>query len=49
MSAGSGYEYLLKSVMTGDGDHELSLSLTRFCDREGSSFAHAHGAHKGYL
>ncbi|WP_345188800.1 MobF family relaxase [Microbacterium panaciterrae] len=30
MSSGKGYEYLLKSVVVGDGDREMSSPLTRY-------------------
>ncbi|MBB3023735.1 hypothetical protein FHX50_002036 [Helcobacillus massiliensis] len=30
MSSGKGYEYLLKSVVVGDGDRVMSSPLTRY-------------------
>jgi conjugative relaxase-like TrwC/TraI family protein len=36
MSAGRGYEYLLKSVAAGDGDRELGTPLTRYYSSEGN-------------
>ena len=36
MSAGSGYEYLLRTVAAGDGDRSLSTPLTRYYTEEGT-------------
>ena len=36
MSAGRGYQYLLKSVAAGDGDRDLGTPLTRYYVHEGS-------------
>ena len=36
MSSGKGYEYLLKSVVVGDGDREMSSSLTRYYTESGN-------------
>ncbi|WP_346035210.1 MobF family relaxase [Brevibacterium picturae] len=36
MSAGRGYEYLLKTVAAGDGDRELGTPLTRYYTETGS-------------
>nr|WP_245787888.1 MobF family relaxase [Tessaracoccus bendigoensis] len=36
MSSGKGYEYLLKSVVVGDGDREMSSPLTRYYTETGS-------------
>jgi hypothetical protein len=36
MSAGRGYQYLLKPVAAGDGDRDLGSPLTRFYAHEGS-------------
>ncbi|WP_236757793.1 MobF family relaxase, partial [Aeromicrobium sp. PE09-221] len=36
MSAGSGYKYLLKSVVVGDGDRSLSTPLTRYYAEAGN-------------
>ncbi|TSD58157.1 AAA family ATPase [Aeromicrobium piscarium] len=36
MSAGSGYKYLLKSVVAGDGDRSLSTPLTRYYAEAGN-------------
>lgn len=36
MSSGKGYEYLLKSVVVGDGDREMSNPLTRYYTESGS-------------
>ncbi|PKY69755.1 conjugal transfer protein [Brevibacterium ravenspurgense] len=35
MSSGKGYEYLLKSVVVGDGDREMSSPLTRYYAESG--------------
>lgn len=35
MSAGDGYRYLLKSVVVGDGDRDLSTPLTRYYTEKG--------------
>lgn len=35
MSSGKGYEYLLKSVVIGDGDREMSSPLTRYYTESG--------------
>lgn len=35
MSSGKGYEYLLKSVVVGDGDWEMSSPLTRYYTESG--------------
>ena len=35
MSSGKGYEYLLKSVVVGDGDREMSSPLTRYYTETG--------------
>ena len=35
MSSGKGYEYLLKSVVVGDGDREMSSPLTRYYTESG--------------
>ncbi|WP_228481053.1 MobF family relaxase [Microbacterium luteum] len=35
MSSGKGYEYLLKSVVAGDGDREMSSPLTRYYTETG--------------
>jgi conjugative relaxase-like TrwC/TraI family protein len=35
MSSGKGYEYLLKSVVVGDGDREMSNPLTRYYTESG--------------
>ncbi len=36
MSAGKGYQYLLKSVVSGDGNRSLSTPLTRYYAEEGT-------------
>lgn len=36
MSSGRGYEYLLKSVVAGDGDRDMSTALTRYYTETGS-------------
>ncbi len=36
MSAGRGYEYLLKTVAAGDGDRDLGTPLTRYYSQEGT-------------
>lgn len=36
MSAGDGYEYLLRTVVAGDGDRSLSTPLTRYYTEEGT-------------
>ncbi|MGV1005701.1 MAG: MobF family relaxase [Candidatus Nanopelagicales bacterium] len=36
MSAGDGYEYLLRSVVAGDGDRSLSTPLTRYYEETGT-------------
>lgn len=36
MSAGTGYQYLLKSVVAGDGNRSLSTPLTRYYTEEGT-------------
>lgn len=36
MSAGAGYEYLLRTVAAGDGDRDLSTPLTRYYTEEGT-------------
>lgn len=36
MSAGDGYRYLLKSVAVGDGNRDLTDSLTRYYEEKGS-------------
>ncbi|CAG7621490.1 hypothetical protein LEUCIP111803_02434 [Leucobacter soli] len=36
MSAGDGYKYLLRSVVTGDGDRSLSTPLTRYYAEAGN-------------
>ena len=36
MSAGDGYKYLLRSVVTGDGDRSLSTPLTRYYAEAGT-------------
>lgn len=36
MSAGKGYQYLLKSVVSGDGNRSLSTPLTRYYTEEGT-------------
>ncbi len=36
MSAGDGYEYLLRTVATGDGERTLSTPLTRYYAEEGT-------------
>jgi len=36
MSAGDGYQYLLRSVAAGDGDRNLSTPLTRYYSEAGS-------------
>ena len=36
MSAGDGYRYLLKTVAAGDGDRDLSTSLTRYYSQTGT-------------
>lgn len=36
MSAGRGYEYLLRTVAAGDGDRELGTPLTRYYTESGS-------------
>ena len=36
MSSGKGYEYLLKSVVVGDGDREMNSPLTRYYTETGS-------------
>ena len=35
MSSGKGYEYLLRSVVVGDGDREMSSPLTRYYTESG--------------
>ncbi|EXJ52046.1 hypothetical protein AS96_06425 [Microbacterium sp. MRS-1] len=36
MSSGRGYEYLLKSVVAGDGDRDMGTALTRYYTETGS-------------
>ena len=36
MSAGDGYKYLLKTVVAGDGDRDLSTPLTRYYSQTGT-------------
>lgn len=36
MSAGNGYKYLLRSVVSADGDRSLSTPLTRYYAEEGT-------------
>lgn len=36
MSAGDGYEYLLLSVVAGDGNRSLSMPLTRYYEEAGT-------------
>ncbi|QAY68756.1 hypothetical protein [Xylanimonas protaetiae] len=36
MSAGKGYQYLLRSVVTGDGNRSLRTPLTRYYLEEGT-------------
>lgn len=36
MSAGDGYEYLLRTIAAADGDRSLSTSLTRYYTEEGT-------------
>ena len=36
MSAGDGYEYLLRSVVAGDGNRSLSTPLTRYYEEAGT-------------
>lgn len=36
MSAGDGYEYLLRSVVAGDGNRSLSMPLTRYYEEAGT-------------
>ncbi len=36
MSAGRGYEYLLKTVVVGDGDRDLGTPLTTYYSQEGT-------------
>ncbi len=36
MSAGKGYEYLLRTVSAGDGDRSLSTPLTRYYPEAGT-------------
>ncbi len=36
MSAGDGYQYLLRTVAAGDGDRDLSTPLTRYYTEEGT-------------
>ncbi|WP_270618479.1 MobF family relaxase [Micrococcus luteus] len=36
MSAGDGYEYLLRTIAAGDGDRSLSTPLTRYYTEEGT-------------
>lgn len=36
ISAGDGYEYLLRTVAAGDGDRSLSTPLTRYNTEEGT-------------
>ncbi|MFG1777746.1 MobF family relaxase [Micromonospora sp. NPDC049051] len=36
MSAGAGYEYLLRTVAVGDGDRDFSTPLTRYYTEEGT-------------
>ena len=36
MSAGKGYEYLLRTVAAGDGDRSLSTPLTRYYTEAGT-------------
>jgi hypothetical protein len=36
MSAGRGYEYLLKSVLAGDGDRDLGTPLIRYHTEAGT-------------
>ncbi len=36
MSAGDGYRYLLKSVVAGDGNRDLTTSLTRYYQEKGT-------------
>jgi len=35
MSSGKGYEYLLNSVVVGDGDRDMSTPLTRYYTESG--------------
>lgn len=36
MSAGDGYQYLLKTVAAGDGNRDLSTPLTRYYAEKGT-------------
>ena len=36
MSAGRGYQYLLRSVVSGDGNRSLSTPLTRYYSEAGT-------------
>lgn len=36
MSAGAGYQYLLRSVVAGEGDRSLSTPITRYCAEAGT-------------
>lgn len=36
MSAGDGYQYLLRTVAAGDGDRSLSTPLTKYYTEEGT-------------
>lgn len=45
MSAGEGYRYLLKSVVTGDGNRDLTDALTRYYQEKGSPPGSGPGQH----
>src|SRR5699024_2687254 len=49
MSAGDGYEYLLRTVAAGDGDRSLSTPLTRYYTEEGTPPGFWMGSGLSYL
>lgn len=49
MSAGDGYEYLLRTVAAGDGDRSLSTPLTRYYTEEGTPPGYWIGSGLPYL
>lgn len=44
MSAGKGYEYLLRTVAVGDGDRSLAIPLTRYYNEAGTPPGHWMGS-----
>ncbi len=49
LSAGDGYEYLLRTVAAGDGDRSLSTPLTQYYTEEGTPPGFCLGAGLSYL